>query len=58
MEDGVVDTILELSQIHIRGQKKPKNANVICESSLVIESRQHKMGWMADIPPLLASSVF
>ena len=24
----------------------------------VIESRQHKMGQMADIPPLLASSVF
>ena len=24
----------------------------------VIESRQYKMGWMADFPPLLASSVF
>ena len=24
----------------------------------VIESRQHKMGQMADFPPLLASSVF
>ena len=24
----------------------------------VINSRQHKMGQMADIPPLLASSVF
>ena len=22
------------------------------------ESKQHRMGWMADFPPLLASSVF
>ena len=26
--------------------------------TIVIESRQHKMGWMADFPPLLAFSVF
>ena len=26
--------------------------------AIVIESGQHKMGWMADFPPLLASSVF
>ena len=28
------------------------------EDTIVIESGQHKMGWMADFPPLLASSVF
>ena len=26
--------------------------------TFVIESEQHKMGWMADFPPLLASSDF
>ena len=28
------------------------------EDTFVIESGQHKMGWMADFPPLLASSIF
>ena len=27
-------------------------------STIVIESGKHKMGWMADFPPLSASSVF
>ena len=26
--------------------------------TIVLESRQHKMGWMANFPPLLASSFF